>query len=114
MPTQIYIFDGHIIAARTGVLPREVRFDFSQGPVFFAFWDVGQLATWLTRFVSKIENLECHHITRATVRLAPGTEGSSGALRTQKQKSTKSWLRAQRTLCTLLVHALTALICYTF
>ena len=37
MPTQIYIFDGHIIAARTGVLPREVRFDFSQGQCFLHF-----------------------------------------------------------------------------
>jgi len=37
---------------QTNVLPGEVHFD-CEGPVFYAFWDVGQLATWLTRFVSK-------------------------------------------------------------
>ena len=39
--------------AKTGVLPGEVRF---AGPAFYAFWDVGWLAEWLTRFVSKTQN----------------------------------------------------------
>ena len=39
-----------------GVLSVEVRFDCA-GPVFYAFRDVGQLATWLTRFVSKHKTL---------------------------------------------------------
>ena len=38
--------------ARTGVLPGEVRFDCA-GPVFYAFWDIGGMAEWLTGFVSK-------------------------------------------------------------
>ena len=33
--------------ARTGVLP---------GEVFYAFWDVGGMAEWLTRLVSKTQN----------------------------------------------------------
>ena len=38
MPTQIYIFDGHIIAARTGVLPREVLlYLIAQGQCFMHF-----------------------------------------------------------------------------
>ena len=45
----------YIYTARTDVLPGEVRFDCAR-PVFYAFWDVGQLATWLTRFVSKAQN----------------------------------------------------------
>jgi hypothetical protein len=39
----------YVYAARTGVLPGEVHFD-SAG---HAFWDVGGMAEWLTRFVSK-------------------------------------------------------------
>ena len=38
--------------ARTEVLPGEVRFDCA-GPVFYAFWDIGGMAEWLTGFVSK-------------------------------------------------------------
>ena len=54
--------------------------------------------------------LKCNHITRATVpRLARGTEGSSGAwTHTGEHKE----LALCSTLCTLLAHELTALICY--
>ena len=45
----IYIYTAR---ARTGVLPGEVPFDCA-GSMFYAFWGVGQLATWRTRFVSK-------------------------------------------------------------
>ena len=38
--------------ARTGVLPREVRFDCA-GPVFYDIRDVVHLPRWMTRFVSK-------------------------------------------------------------
>ena len=41
--------------ATMGVLPGEVRFDCAR-PEFYPFWDVGQLATWLTRLVSKTQN----------------------------------------------------------
>ena len=37
-----------IYTARTGVVPGEVRFDWAES-VFYAFWDVGGLAEWLTR-----------------------------------------------------------------
>jgi len=33
----------------------EVRFDLA-GPVFYALWDVGGMAEWLTRFVLKTQN----------------------------------------------------------
>ena len=41
--------------ARTGMLPGEVCFDCA-GPVFYSFWDVDQLATWLPRCVSKTQH----------------------------------------------------------
>ena len=50
--------------ARTGVLPGEVCGLTAQGRVFFAFWDVSGLPKWLTRFVSKTQNLKLqtrHH-----------------------------------------------------
>ena len=44
---QIIVSHG-IYTARTGVVPGEVRFDWAES-VFYAFWDVGGLAEWLTR-----------------------------------------------------------------
>ena len=43
-----YVYIYIIYTARTGVVPGEVRFDWAES-VFYAFWDVGGLAEWLTR-----------------------------------------------------------------
>ena len=50
----IYIYI-NAYTARTGVLPGEVGFNCAW-PVFFACWYVGEMATWLTRLVSKTQN----------------------------------------------------------
>jgi hypothetical protein len=53
--TRLYIlYIWYNLTARTGVLPGEVRFDCS-GSVLLAFWDVGGMAKWLTRFVSNTQ-----------------------------------------------------------
>ena len=41
----VYIYNIH---GQDGVVPGEVRFDWAES-VFYAFWDVGGLAEWLTR-----------------------------------------------------------------
>ena len=43
------------IVARTVMLPGDVDFNCAR-PVFFACWYVGEMATWLTRLVSKTQN----------------------------------------------------------
>ena len=54
----VYIYNVYIYlyTARTGVLPGEVDFNCA-GPVFFVCWCVGEMATWLTRFVPKHKTL---------------------------------------------------------
>ena len=47
-PTIIHQLYRYIVAARMGVLPREVHFDCA-GPVFYEIGDVGHLPQWLTR-----------------------------------------------------------------
>jgi len=43
--------------ARTGVLPGKGHFDCARA-VFCACWYIGRMATWLTRLVSKTQNLQ--------------------------------------------------------
>ena len=45
------------IVARTVMLPGDVDFNCAR-PVFFACWYVGEMATWLTRLVSKTKKLK--------------------------------------------------------
>lgn len=56
MYNAIYIYTQYNdnITARTGVLPGKVDFNRA-GPVFFACWYVGDMATWLPRLVSKTQ-----------------------------------------------------------
>ena len=50
-----------LYAARTGVLPGEVRFDCA-GPVLCEIRDVVHLPKWMTRFDSKTRNPKPHSL----------------------------------------------------